>query len=93
MINRLHGRPNGPCMQAENAIKSVDGLDPMINLTILHLRANNIRSLNKLSPHLVNLRYLNCRSIHTVYRLPFTFFSSILVIVNYVSSYLPAFLI
>jgi len=40
----------------------VEGLDALVNLTILHLRANNIGSLNKLSPRLVNLQYLNCRS-------------------------------
>jgi len=49
--------------QANNQISSVEGLDALANLTILHLRANNIYSLNKLSPNLVNLQYLNCRSL------------------------------
>ena len=49
--------------QANNEMSSVEGLDPLVNLTILHLRANNIRSLNKLSSNLVNLQYLNCRSV------------------------------
>jgi len=45
----------------ENAITKVEELSRLGNLTILHLRGNNISKLDGFTEHLRQLQYLNLR--------------------------------
>ncbi|XP_035761499.1 leucine-rich repeat-containing protein 23 [Neolamprologus brichardi] len=46
---------------AQNAIKRLEGLEKLERLTTLHLRDNQLESLNGLSPSMKCLQYLNAR--------------------------------
>lgn len=48
-------------VQAQNVIKRLEGLEKLENLTTLHLRDNELDSLDGLNPNMKSLQYLNVR--------------------------------
>lgn len=48
-------------IQAQNVIKRLEGLERLERLTSLHLRDNQLDSLDGLSPNMKCLQYLNVR--------------------------------
>ncbi|XP_058428532.1 leucine-rich repeat-containing protein 23 isoform X3 [Marmota monax] len=48
-------------LQAQNLLKKVEGLENLSNLTTLHLRDNQIETLNGFSMEMKSLQYLNLR--------------------------------
>lgn len=48
-------------LQAQNVIKRLEGLHKLERLTILHLRDNQLETLDGISPNMKSLQYLNVR--------------------------------
>ena len=48
-------------LQPANLLKSVEGLENLENLTILHLRDNLIETLDGFGPSMKSLQYVNIR--------------------------------
>ena len=48
-------------LQGRNVIKRLEGMERLENLTTLHLRDNQLESLEGISPCMKCLRYLNVR--------------------------------
>jgi len=48
-------------LQAANEIASIGGIDQLENLTVLHLRENQIQTLDGFSKNLQHLKYINLR--------------------------------
>ena len=51
----------GYYLQAANEITSLKGMDQLENLTVLHLRENQIQTLDGFSENLKHLKYINLR--------------------------------
>ena len=48
-------------LQAQNVIKRLEGLERLELLTTLHLRDNQLETLEGISPRMTSLKYLNVR--------------------------------
>jgi len=57
-------------MQAANEITSIAGIDQLENLTLLHVRENQIQTLDGFSEKLKHLQYINLRysMFHILFR-------------------------
>ena len=54
----------GACLQAANKITRLEGLDKLVHLATLHLRDNQIDTLDGFAPEMKNLQYVNLRCAH-----------------------------